>query len=362
MGFLRLVLALAVVVTHCGGFFGIHMFPPATVAVQAFFIISGFYMSLVLFGNGKSKYSSNKVFYTNRLLRLYPTFFILLVLKLILSACDLASGTPTLESLELRSYVDHVSKLNFWTLSTLIFSNLTMLGQDLLYLTSINIETGALFLTKKFSSHPYRTDYFLFLPQAWSLSIEIMFYAIAPFILKRKWYLFIPIVAASFSLRYYMYSKGYNSDPWNYRFFPLELALFLMGSLSHRMYAGISWEKIPKMILYLLAPIPIIMTFFYHFLPPVAVQYFFNWPQMIYYCTLFFLIPVLFQVTKKLNFDRDIGELSFPIYLIHLMLIPLFTLNTFLTLKVMIASTIFSAFIVKYVDKPIDRLRQKRAK
>jgi peptidoglycan/LPS O-acetylase OafA/YrhL len=47
-------------------------FLPATTAVWLFFIISGFYMQMIASG----KYGSSAfTFYTNRALRLYPTYF-----------------------------------------------------------------------------------------------------------------------------------------------------------------------------------------------------------------------------------------------------------------------------------------------
>src|SRR5690349_4745024 len=74
MGLVRVALALAVVLSHL---------PPATfhfisggLAVQGFFIISGFYMALVLSG----KYASAGIFYSNRLLRLMPGYFVMMVI------------------------------------------------------------------------------------------------------------------------------------------------------------------------------------------------------------------------------------------------------------------------------------------
>ena len=67
MGIIRLLLALAVLLAHVENAPAFLLrFIPGSLAVQCFYIISGFYMALVLNG----KYSSKRDFYFNRFLRL----------------------------------------------------------------------------------------------------------------------------------------------------------------------------------------------------------------------------------------------------------------------------------------------------
>ena len=55
MGVLRLMLALSVVIQHLDGAFGGHSgILPGTIAVEIFFAISGFYMSLILSGKERN--------------------------------------------------------------------------------------------------------------------------------------------------------------------------------------------------------------------------------------------------------------------------------------------------------------------
>src|SRR5262245_24765333 len=68
MGLIRLVLALSVVVWHMPG--ATWKLLNAAVAVLCFFIISGFYMALVL----NTKYDNAKDFYVARVVRLYPAY------------------------------------------------------------------------------------------------------------------------------------------------------------------------------------------------------------------------------------------------------------------------------------------------
>ena len=71
LGIIRFLLAMAVVLSHIGSVMGeiIFSLPHGIIAVELFFIISGFYMALILSG----KYSAPgkvKLFYLNRFLRL----------------------------------------------------------------------------------------------------------------------------------------------------------------------------------------------------------------------------------------------------------------------------------------------------
>lgn len=74
MGFLRLLLALSVVSAHVinNPFFSL---VGGTVAVKTFFIISGFYMAMII-----NNYKNNIAFFKSRYLRLFPVYFICLII------------------------------------------------------------------------------------------------------------------------------------------------------------------------------------------------------------------------------------------------------------------------------------------
>src|SRR5262245_24943622 len=86
MGVLRCLLALSVLLVHdADGWFKLI---DGVAAVQCFFVISGFYMALVL----NERYAQLGSFYANRALRLLPTYWA--VLLLVIAAAVLA-GRPT---------------------------------------------------------------------------------------------------------------------------------------------------------------------------------------------------------------------------------------------------------------------------
>src|SRR6185437_11934638 len=78
MGLIRLLLALAVVATHCGPIFGCNLVG-GQIAVQSFFIISGFYMSVILNEKYVGVNNSYRLFITNRFMRLYPIYWAVFV-------------------------------------------------------------------------------------------------------------------------------------------------------------------------------------------------------------------------------------------------------------------------------------------
>ena len=79
MGTVRTLLALAVVFAHCYGF----MFTGGMLAVQIFYMISGYLMSLILLN--ENAYTNLKSFYINRALRLFPIYWIVAATSLLLS-------------------------------------------------------------------------------------------------------------------------------------------------------------------------------------------------------------------------------------------------------------------------------------
>ena len=91
MGILRLLLAISVVLAHSSPLFGITSVGGA-LAVQAFYIISGFYMSLILNEKYTGGNNSYYLFISNRLLRLYPIYWVVLVSQIIFYAVGYFQG------------------------------------------------------------------------------------------------------------------------------------------------------------------------------------------------------------------------------------------------------------------------------
>ena len=78
MGIIRFILASSVIALHCNSLLGLRLVG-GDIAVQAFYIISGFYMALVLDGKyNATNWNGYKLFIGNRLLKLYPIYWLTL--------------------------------------------------------------------------------------------------------------------------------------------------------------------------------------------------------------------------------------------------------------------------------------------
>ena len=79
MGLIRFLLAMSVVAAHSAPILGSTLVG-GKIAVQSFFLISGFYISLILNEKYPAGLQGNLLFYGNRFLRIYPIYWAVLLL------------------------------------------------------------------------------------------------------------------------------------------------------------------------------------------------------------------------------------------------------------------------------------------
>lgn len=359
MGLIRILLAIAVVAAHSNSILGF-TFTNGTIAVQSFFIISGFYMSLILNEKYVGVNNSYKLFITNRILRLYPTYFIVLIVAILISVISFFIDG---NAYYLKPYIDTIKYISPFTLTILILMNLSMLGQDTVMFMGLNKTNGHLFFTMDYSHTDPFLYLFLFVPQAWVIGIQLMFYLIAPFIVKRRSYILVLILILSLVLRFFLYFFGYYHDPWTHRFFPFELAFFAVGGLSYKMYKYMQKIKFNEKYKQIAFFCILFYIFTFQFIP---IMY--EIKQWVFYLMMVFSIPFIFDLTKKSNFDKLLGDLSYPIYISHhFIVVILFSIlgknikfEKFLGLISLVITIIISFVILKFVINPIEKIRQKR--
>src|SRR3954451_18121971 len=120
MGMLRLFLALCVVSQHTKNPFRVKLLDAGS-AVFVFFVISGFYMAMIL--NEKyTGHGANRTFYWNRVLRLWPAY---------------AISTILLVTVYVHwDYVELLGALPWTSVVFIVLSHVTAIGQDLFSLFS----------------------------------------------------------------------------------------------------------------------------------------------------------------------------------------------------------------------------------
>lgn len=362
MGIFRLLLALSVVAVHCGVVWKFKLVG-GQIAVQSFYIISGFYMTLILnekYNRGKN---SLKLFLSNRFLRLYPIYWAVLIATVIVC---LSIGVLT-------DWRD-VPKFNFYksveynplTFGTLAFTNLLIFGQDVIMFMGIIPETGQLYFTKNFLTSSPRLYDFLFIEQAWTLGIELLFYCIAPFIVRRSKVFLVSLFLLTITLRFSLYHLyDLKHDPWTYRFFPTELTFFLLGSFSYHIYLWVKKQVISSRLSILVFVFLIGITIMYSWLPSVKLSILpFSLKEIFYFGLVSCSIPVLFNYFKNIKLDIQLGELSYPVYISHMLVA--------LVLRYVVSeewqqgwvaaffTIILSLVLNKYISNPIEKYRQMR--
>jgi peptidoglycan/LPS O-acetylase OafA/YrhL len=358
VGLIRLLLALSVVLSHSSSILGIDLVG-GRVAVQAFYIISGFYMTLILREKYIGKNSSYGLFISNRLLRLFPVYWGVLLLTLIVAFILPASSKDSAYGF-LRYYSEFGKDLSISSLVFLFFTNIFLVFQDVVMYLGVDIASGDLFFTSNFRETSPELYHFLLVPQAWTIGIEITFYLIAPFIVVRKLKYILLFIAGSIFLRLVLMKSGLSFDPWSYRFFPTELVFFLLGTVGYFIYKRIADLSIKKHYLYFSFLFILAITLMYSYL---------NFPYKVYlYPILFFIsVPFIFVLSKKWKVDRWIGELSYPVYISHilvLMIVETYDIsilsNKGVTLTILTLG--LSVLLNELIAKKVEVIRQGRVK
>ncbi len=350
MGLLRLFFALSVLLGHINCEY---LLSPIY-AVNGFYIISGFYMSMIL--NEKYNSSSlNTLFYKKRFMRLLPTYWLLAILHLILALYFRHVGQSSILFFDFLNFPENAS---ITTYLYIILSNIFIFGQDIALFLGISPENGDLFFTALSYAEQYPLPRYMLIPVAWSIGLEFCFYILAPFILrnkpKRVFILIIISIASNLITNYY----GLNNSNWRFRFFPSTLIFFLTGYLAYIIYNKYSRHFYIKTINRIKIPITLgvltILTLIMKLEVSFAIHIFFL--LLINLLT----IPFLFQLFKSSKFDKNIGELSYPLYLIHPLFIGLNEAFCIDNKAFIIIGSLFGAFICyQFYIKPLEKKRAR---
>jgi peptidoglycan/LPS O-acetylase OafA/YrhL len=361
LGTFRFLLALSVALSHFGSVWGYHILN-ARMSVQCFYMISGFLISLVL----SHKYDAStaegrSLFYTNRALRIFVPYwsFCLIIFAmhaLIYVTLGIRYGVDA-------AYAEHWSEMALGTRIYLVFSNIFILSQE--WSMWLAYQGGAIIPVWNSDFHSPHMSIFQMIPQAWSVSLELMFYALAPFLVRRHWLTLLAIIVATYLLRSLAQAYGFTGSGFVYRFFPIEIGLFLAGVLSHRAYAYVN-ARIGTQFSISLAISAALLAI-------VLVQQFIDsLDNHKFFILVVVALPALFDVSRRIRWDGWLGELSYPIYLAHLSVMsfgeivatavlgPIENRN-WLVLAMAIATVVISIAYVHWIDAPFERWRQRRA-
>lgn len=295
MGLLRLLLAISVFFAHVAKpnwYTGLG----GQLAVEAFFLISGFYMSSIL----RNRYLAKRKFYINRALRIFPIYYFILILSVLqtLIFSKLSIGTDFKFPISLNEFIAFLP-------------NLVIFGSDWTQFLNIGIH-GFSWIGMQGGIGSAST--FLLIAPAWTLGLELSFYLIAPRIVQLSQWILVAAAVLLFAVRLVYWSLGFSVDPWSYRFFIFELPIFFLGVIVERVknqnrcqiQISIKTQYFVVVTFYLIMGIVISKE---------SIGYF--W---VLFPALAFVSLMLLGSTNQ-PFDKRIGELSYPLYLCHILAI-----------------------------------------
>ncbi|MDO3627479.1 acyltransferase [Mucilaginibacter sp. BT774] len=349
MGLIRLLLACGVILGHSSTIYG---YTPlnGNLAVQVFYVISGFYMAMVLTEKYNFK-TGRKSFYRNRALKIYPPYLIVLVLLVIWALLVFHLNYPG----TLDFYTKYASP-SATSIIYLIIVNLFLFGLETLFLLAIH-KNGNLYFTPDFNRTSPNVYNFAFNPIAWTIGIELLFYLAAPWLAKRKIYVLVMIFTISVLIRIITAQFFFDGPPWNYMFFPSQFMFFIAGILSYRGYLYLKRQRISKKVnwaIYVLF-IGLLLLYFQFF----KESYYKN---LILFGATTLFVPFIFDLTKNSRFDRLIGDIAYPVYISQFLIIRIISIKAFpkifgIGFTALILTIVFSIFLQLLIEKYIVKFK-----
>jgi len=338
MGLFRIFLTISIICYHVGPILGFMIGGPVygTVAVWVFFILAGFFAAMTL--NEKERYKSYKNYLFTRILRVYPTYYLVLFLALIFFNYAYVANFPNIKSF----------------ISIFIFQ-LPLLGLDNSLNLNLNSDGSLAFTGTYYNSLMYRG--LILVPQAWVLGIIMSFYILAPFLVRRSIHFQIALTAFGIGSEVLLSTIGWN--PYLILRLPfVQLAYFLAGSLAYQLYLRLKLIKLHPSIPFLAVISVFFITGFYDYLPIGPLTQIPPAHLKLYYF-LIITVSLPFMMALPTRFDAQLTAISYPMYLIHPLvaasLRPIITAD--LTLATIIISFILSILII-YLLRPIEKIRQ----
>ena len=326
-GTYRFLLALMVIFTHLGGLGGLGSY-----AVFAFYMLSGYLMTLILHSSYGYSLTGLKKYSLNRFLRIFPLYWVSIIFSILII---LLIG-------ETKAFNYH---------------------------KAMQIPESFLGVLKNISLALVWNDRPKLTPPSWALSVELFYYLCIGLGLSKNKLISICWLVISIYYHIYINLKGWGLE---YSYFHV-----LAGSLPFSIGATLYFYKD-----YIAEKAPVLS---HRMLPPTLVLLIIiNWSifginrdMAGFYINLIFCALILVGLSKNRTsfwisnrWDQSLGALSYPMYLIHyqvgLLIIYLLQFanleigrpNLFLTILSIPIVIILSLLINHFIEKPIQKIRE----
>ena len=306
MGILRFALAVAVLIVHSEPILGVTLMNGDT-AVTSFFVISGFLITLIL----RTKYiNATRIFFINRLLRIYPPYLFALIFSIVIFYF-IPNGN--------HNPFSNVRSDDLHTIILSSISNISLIGANWVPFFSILREGGLIFPNFAFpGAIAYGAHNAIFVPQNWTLSIELMFYFLAPFVVRRR--LWVPIAFLLLSIYFAELIQNYASDN-TYRInddslFIAQLRFFLFGAIAVYIYEYLENHKFKLLQNRLFQFTSFITAGLALYFSEKILLLLGDYQELLYFY-IALTLPGVISIKDRLGFINMLGNYSYPIYLLH---------------------------------------------
>jgi peptidoglycan/LPS O-acetylase OafA/YrhL len=144
---------------------------------------------------------------------------------------------------------------------------------------------------------------------AWTLGAELTFYILAPWLLRSRWPVVIAFLLSVATRVWFVHAMGHD-DRWTYMFAPSTFLFFLLGHFVQSASQHMGWLRRGRVGAGLL-----LVSILFQMVPRYT-----DWDSLRFWiATLAFALslPGVFHGTKNVRLSNMLGELSYPIYLVH---------------------------------------------
>ena len=271
---------------------GLDLFPysrgaglDGAVKLNSFFIIAGFYTQLLLSEKFANMRFSHLRFAISRILRLYPVYYIALLLNIILDYCGLGGLSKIHDALfEQGSLTD-------WLI------NITAVTPEIFHYTDLNMPVMSRLLVS----------------YSWFLGVDLTIIVVAPFFLSKGERGLWAFALLSFVFAFYYWEHG-----WLRTYVGASLIYFSIGYIGYRFYRKYLYKRDVTLSKRGLAYAMVALIAAMFASEMLVMKHLGDEPGYFFIISMVAVfLPFIAAYTRGLSWDRAIGELAYPMYLSH---------------------------------------------
>ncbi len=340
MGWLRLLFALAIVVGHAeedrpaGWFPYLHATEhDGAIKLHFFFVLSGFFVKAMLDGRLAAARGANLRFWASRFVRLMPGYYVVLAATLVLWA-----GTGLVPRMvdQMSLPIDVRAGLIRWIVRNLTFLDPSFANPFILR-TAVN--------PRMFAVGP-----------TWSLANEWLFLLAAPFLLRNNRVLAVATVVSIGLHGLYVELGVYRNHIW------AEGAYFMLGAVAYLAYQRflrphrhrwpwVGWAAA-------VATMAATITYgAWSVLLPIQLAH------ELFVALVLVTVPLMFAFIKPNRIEQRAGDMAFPVYLSHMLVITALRATDLPKTWVLLTSLpiilVYGWLAVQFIDAPLKAVRRQ---